>query len=255
MAANPYPNLGWNPVPGVPNEVSELQRKVKAAATALSTSHRQIEKLLGASSSWEGDAADAFRAALDGELPLYMKNAAHSLDKAATWLDKWDGDLSSHRELAKQYDEVAGEKKTAVSKAKQRHDEAGQNPDLKLGGKEYPSQEEADSATARLRAAERSLNEAATHLSNANTAYNDVIAKARALEGDPGSLGATSSLLRSRGGSARPSTPSARGSRRQASSCWNTPEPSAQFSVCWPSSQRRWRHSLPGLPLARVRLP
>ncbi|GAA2967538.1 putative T7SS-secreted protein [Streptomyces enissocaesilis] len=184
MAANPYPNLGWNPVPGLPGEVSELQRKVKAAASALSTSHGQITKLLGMSSSWEGDAADAFRSALDGELPQYMKNAADSLERAAAWLDKWDGDLSSHRDLAKQYDEVAGEKKTAADKAKQRHDEAGKNPDLQLGGRQYPSQEEADAATTRLRAAERSLNEAATHLTNANTAYNDVIIKARALEGD-----------------------------------------------------------------------
>lgn len=184
MAANPYPNLGWNPVPGIPGEVSALQRKVKAAATALSTSHRQIEKLLGVSSSWEGDAADAFRTALDGELPLYMKNAAHSLEKAAACLDTWDGDLTSHRDLAKKYDEDAREKKTAAEKAEQRHGEASKNPDLNLGGKEYPSPEEAEAATARLRAAERSLNEAATHLNNANTAYNDVITKARTLEGE-----------------------------------------------------------------------
>ncbi|MFH8571506.1 putative T7SS-secreted protein [Streptomyces sp. NPDC017993] len=184
MAANPYPNLGWNPVPGVPGEVSALQRKVKAAATALNSSHQQIERLLGESSHWEGEAADAFREALDGDLPLYMKNAAHSLEKAATWLGTWDGDLSSHRDLAKKYDDEAGEKKSAAEKAKQSHDEAGKNPDLQLGGKEYPTQQEADSATSRLRAAERSLNEAATHLNSANTAYKDVIGKARELEGD-----------------------------------------------------------------------
>ncbi|GGZ90412.1 putative T7SS-secreted protein [Streptomyces bluensis] len=183
MATNPYPNLGWNPVPGIPAEVAALQQKVKAAANALDSSHRQIERLLGESAHWEGDAADAFRDALDGELPKYMMNAARSLDKAAASLDGWNGDLSSHRDLAKKYDEEAGEKKSAAEKAKQHHDEAAKHPDLQAG-KEFPSQQEADAATARLRAAERSLNEAATQLNNANQAYEDVLTKARTLESE-----------------------------------------------------------------------
>ncbi|MBA2944934.1 WXG100 family type VII secretion target [Streptomyces himalayensis] len=184
MAANPYPSLGWNPVPGVPEEVSALHQKVKSAAETLDNCHRQIESLLAASSSWEGDAASAFRESLDGDLKEYMRNAGRSLGKAATWLGQWDGDLASHRDLAKKYDDAAREKKAAADKAQQRHDEASKNPDLKLGGKQYPSQEEADAATARLRAAEGALNEATTSLNNATTAYNDVIQKARELEGE-----------------------------------------------------------------------
>jgi hypothetical protein len=186
MGANPYPNLGWNPVTGMPGEVSALQQKVQAAASALSSSHAQIEKLLGESSHWEGEAANAFRDALDGELPTYMKNAAHSLEKASAWLGTWHGDLTSHRDLAQKYDGEAGEKKTAADNAKARHDEAGRDPDLQLAGKQYPSQEKADAATARLRAAEKSLGEAATHLTNANAAYDDVITKARTLETEHG---------------------------------------------------------------------
>lgn len=182
MAANPYPNLGWNPVPGAPDEVSALYRKVKSAGDTLSNCHRQIEYLLGASSSWEGDAASAFRDTLDGDLKLAMRNAGRSLEKAATWLGKWEGDLSTHRDLAKKYDDAAREKKAEADKAQQRYDDSKQHPDLKLGGKEHPSQAEADAATERMRAAERELNEATTHLNNANTAYNDVIKKARALE-------------------------------------------------------------------------
>ncbi|MDX6350560.1 MAG: hypothetical protein QOF84_5350, partial [Streptomyces sp.] len=147
MAVNPYPGLGWNPVPGIPEEVSALSRKVQAAATALHNSHRQIERLLGESSSWEGDAADAFRDALEGDLPLYMKNAAHSLEKAATWLGTWDQDLTSHRDLAKKYDDASREKKADADKAQQRYDDASRNPDLGLGGKEYATEAEADAAT------------------------------------------------------------------------------------------------------------
>ncbi|MGW3247838.1 putative T7SS-secreted protein [Streptomyces sp. NPDC001070] len=186
MAANPYPHLGWNPVPGIPDEVSALQLKVRAAATALNDSHRQIERLLGESDHWEGDAADAFRDALDGDLPLYMKNAAHSLEKAAVWLETWQGDLTSYRDLARKYDDAAGEKKAAADQARKRYDEAAADPDLKLAGQQFPSQEEADAATARLRAAERSLNEATTHLNKANAAYDDVIAKAQELEREHG---------------------------------------------------------------------
>nr|WP_239157852.1 hypothetical protein [Streptomyces sp. SID13726] len=139
--------------------------------------------MLGASSSWHGDAASAFRDTLDGDLKTAMKNAAQSLDKAAGALSKWEGDLTSHRDLAKKYDDAARENKADATKAQTRYDQAKGNPDLKLGGKEYPSQAEADAATERLRTAERELNEATTHLNNANNAYNAVITKAKELEG------------------------------------------------------------------------
>jgi uncharacterized protein YukE len=186
MTANSYPNLGWNPVPGVPEEVSALQRKVKSAAETLDNCHRQIERLLAASSSWQGDAASAFRDSLDGDLKEYMRNAGRSLGEAASRLAAWDGDLASHRDLARKYDEAAREKKAAVDKARRRRDEADKHPDLRLAGKEFPSQEEADAATARLRAAERALSEATAQLDNATTAYDDVIARARALEEEHG---------------------------------------------------------------------
>jgi hypothetical protein len=183
VAANPYPSLGWNPVPGIPEQVTSLHRKVKSAADTLNNCHRQIEYLLGASSGWQGDAASAFRDTLDGDLKTAMMNAGHSLDKAAAALSTWQGDLTSHRDLAKKYDDAARENKADADKAQSRYDQAKGNPDLKLGGKEYPSQAEADAATERLRTAERELNEATTHLNNANAAYNDVITKAKELEG------------------------------------------------------------------------
>ncbi|MEV0096614.1 putative T7SS-secreted protein [Streptomyces sp. NPDC050738] len=178
----PYPNLGWDPAPGVPTEVNALQSKVTSAATALRNCHAQLQKLIGESSYWEGDAATAFREAIDGELPTYIKNAARSLEKASAQLKIWDGDLTSNRDLAKKYDEAAAEKKTATVTAQRRHDAAAGHPDLKLAGQTFPSQEEADTATERLRAAEKSLGEATTALNSANAAYDDVIRKAEELE-------------------------------------------------------------------------
>ncbi|MGR8007909.1 putative T7SS-secreted protein [Streptomyces hypolithicus] len=182
MAPNPYPNLGWNPVPGIPSEVNALKQKVTSAATALRTCHTQLEKLIGESSYWEGDAAKAFREAIDGELPTYIKNAARSLEKASAQLSNWDGYLTANRDLARKYDAVAGERKTAANTAKKRHEKAGQHPDLGLANQQFSTQEEADAATARLRSAERSLNEATTALNQANGAYDEVITNARMLE-------------------------------------------------------------------------
>ncbi|MFE6625067.1 WXG100 family type VII secretion target [Streptomyces sp. NPDC057740] len=182
MAANPYPNLGWNPVPGIPDEVNSLRQKVSSAATALRSCHTQLDKLIGESSYWEGDAAKAFREAIDGELPTYIKNAARSLEKAAAQLSNWDGYLTSNRDLARKYDDAAAEKKAAVTSAKEHHAHAEKHPDLGLAGQQFPTQEEADAATARLRAAERNLNLATIALNKANGEYNDIIAKAEVLE-------------------------------------------------------------------------
>ncbi|MDQ0993393.1 hypothetical protein [Streptomyces sp. V3I7] len=182
MATNPYPNLGWNPVPGIPGEVNALRQKVSSAAVSLRNCHAQLSRLSGESSYWEGDAAKAFRKAINGDLETYIKNAARSLEKAAAQLGNWDGYLTSNRDLAQKYDNAAAEKKSAVASAKERHAQAEHHPDLKLAGQQFSSQEEADVATERLRAAERSLNEATVALNLANNEYNDVIRKAEVLE-------------------------------------------------------------------------
>ncbi|MFR9755170.1 putative T7SS-secreted protein [Streptomyces sp. TR06-5] len=183
MAHNPFPHLGWNPVPGIPSEVDSLVSKVKKAADALRDSQRKIDRLVGESSYWEGDAADAFRGALEGELQEYMKNAARSMEKATAHLKAWDENLSSNRDLAKKYDDEAKEKKAAADGAKTAYDTACKDPDLNLGGREYPSQAEADAATSRLKSAEKRLREASTTLQNANTAFDEVIKKAKSLDG------------------------------------------------------------------------
>jgi len=184
VATNPYPNIGWNPVPGVPAEVAKLQQKVAAAATALENTHRQLTQLTGESSYWEGDAAEEFRRHLDGDLPKYIKKAASALRSAATQLHRWDGQLTSNRELAKKYDAEAADKKAAADKAKHSYDQAAQHPDLRLAGQTFPSQEEADDATTRLRSAERELNEANTALTKANDEYDALNRKIKELESE-----------------------------------------------------------------------
>ncbi|MFE6174403.1 putative T7SS-secreted protein [Streptomyces sp. NPDC056464] len=184
MAANPYPNIGWNPVPGIPAEVTKLQQRVASAATALENTHRQLTKLTGESSYWEGDAAEEFRKSIDGDLTKYIKKAASALRSASKQLHNWDGQLASNRGLARKYDDEAAEKKAAADKAKHSYDQAAQHPDLKLANQTFPSQEEADDATARLRSAERELNEASTAVTKANNEYESLNRKIKELESE-----------------------------------------------------------------------
>ncbi|MFE0534765.1 putative T7SS-secreted protein [Streptomyces nigra] len=184
MAANPYPNIGWNPVPGVPAEVAKLQQKVAAAATALENTHRQLTRLTSESSYWEGDAAEEFRKSLDGDLSRYIRSAASALRSASNQLHRWDGQLASNRGLARKYDDEAADRKAAAEKAKTAYDLAARHPDLKLANQSFPPQQEADDATARLRAAERELNEAGSALSKANSEYESLNGKIKALESE-----------------------------------------------------------------------
>ncbi|MEV6786097.1 hypothetical protein [Streptomyces sp. NPDC051098] len=117
-----YPHLGWNPVPGNPSAVSTLQTKLNSSAEALGTAYRLVTELLGQSSFWHGEAADAFRAAIDGELPKYLKNAHRSVSKAAKQLGRWHDDLVSYQATARRYDTQAKLDTATITKAEAHHD-------------------------------------------------------------------------------------------------------------------------------------
>ncbi|WCH92612.1 hypothetical protein POD33_11015 [Streptomyces moderatus] len=183
MAQNPYLNLGWNPVPGEPGEVERLRTQLVNSASALRTAYRKIDKLLGESSFWEGDAAAGFREALDGDLPKYMKDAHRSLTQAAGHLGTWHGGLTGRRELAHRYDVEAGEHRSALRAADSRHEKARQDPDLGLAEQTLDEGPEPRAAQTRLTAADARLGEAVTAVDNAQAALDEVMRKARELEG------------------------------------------------------------------------
>ncbi|MCX4820624.1 hypothetical protein OG883_12015 [Streptomyces sp. NBC_01142] len=125
-----YPYLGWNPVPGSPSAISALQRKLSTSATALGTAHRLVNQLLGESAYWQGEAADAFRGALDGDLPRYLKNAHRSVSKAASQLQTWHDDLVGYQATAKRYDARAELDQAAVTRAEAHHEKTRTAPEL-----------------------------------------------------------------------------------------------------------------------------
>ncbi|MFF4212691.1 hypothetical protein ACFYZE_25690 [Streptomyces sp. NPDC001796] len=170
-------------MPGEPGEVEKLRTQLVNSASALQTAYQKIDKLLGESSFWEGDAALGFREALDGDLPKYMKDAHRSLTLAAGHLGTWHGGLTSRRELAHKYDAEAADHKGELKAANSRHDVAKQDPDLKLAGQTFEEGPELETAQARLNAATARLNDAVTAVNKAQGALDDVMCKARELEG------------------------------------------------------------------------
>ncbi|MFD7678752.1 hypothetical protein [Streptomyces sp. NPDC059271] len=131
-----YPHLGFNPVPGSPDTVRALHKKLGNCAKVLEETHGLVTKLMEGS-YWKGDAAVAFREQLDGgPLPLNLKNAAHSVRKAARQLDRWESELDDFQRRAKRLEEDAKEAQAAVDSAQGRASKAGDDPDLhKKGGR------------------------------------------------------------------------------------------------------------------------
>jgi ribosomal protein S21 len=129
-----YPHLGFNPVPGDTETVRGLEKKLSGCAKVLQEAYDLVTKLLDGS-CWKGDAAVAFREQLDGgPLPLNLKNAAHSIRKAARQLDRWEGELDDFQRRARKLEDDARDAQAAVDRAQGRADSAGRDPGLKKEG-------------------------------------------------------------------------------------------------------------------------
>lgn len=183
MTANPYTHLGFNPAPGTVTTVSDLAAKLKKSAETISAAHRMIEKLRGGT-SWEGDAAVAFRQELDGALPTNLKNAHTSITKAATALSSWQSALSGYQDRAETLDGEAKAAKEKLSTAEGREKAASGHPDLKLAGQTFTEGAELRNAQSRLDRATEALNDARTAVANARSAYDTVIKRAHELQAE-----------------------------------------------------------------------
>ncbi|CAL9403696.1 hypothetical protein SUDANB6_01509 [Streptomyces sp. enrichment culture] len=183
MTANPYPHLGFNPAPGSVSAVSDLTAKLRRSAQTIADAHRMIENLRSGS-SWEGDAAVAFREQLDGALPTNLKNAHTSITRAAAALADWQKALDGYQDRARTLDGQAKEAKGRIEAAEGREKAASGNPDLKLAGRTFTDDAALKDAQARLDKATEELNKAREAVNDARTAYDDVIKRARELEED-----------------------------------------------------------------------
>ncbi|MFB7496966.1 hypothetical protein ACFC09_20170 [Streptomyces sp. NPDC056161] len=138
QSPNPdFPHLGFNPAPGSTETVSDLYKKLSSCTKALEETHGLVTQLMDGS-YWKGDAAVAFREQLDGgPLPRNLKNAAHSIRKAARQLNYWEGELEEFRRRARKLEQDAEGAQAVIDAAKGHAAEAKNDPGLKGEGSRY----------------------------------------------------------------------------------------------------------------------
>ncbi|NWF24960.1 hypothetical protein HW130_01575 [Streptomyces sp. PKU-EA00015] len=167
-----YPHLGWDPAPGSPAEIAALQKKLQTSATALGTAHALVNRLLGESAHWRGEAAQAFRGALDGDLPRYLRNAHRSVSKASARLLSWHEDLVGYQATARTYETRARLSSAELRRAESHHDALAASPDAPP-----PDLRTAASAVTRARTALASVRALAHELEATHAAEAARIAK------------------------------------------------------------------------------
>ncbi|MFF1699498.1 putative T7SS-secreted protein [Streptomyces sp. NPDC058257] len=168
-ASSTYPDLGFDPAPGDCDTVKELRKKLDNCVTVLRDTRKVVTKLMDGS-YWEGDAAVAFREAVkDGPLALNLKNAARSIEKAATQLERWEGDLDDYQRRAKALDGKAKEAREVLKAAQGHADTAGADPDLDKKGDKQGD-------------AKKSLKLANGKVEDAQAELDRILGRARSLE-------------------------------------------------------------------------
>ncbi|MFC5906606.1 hypothetical protein [Streptacidiphilus monticola] len=180
-----YPHLGFNPVPGRPDDVSAVNATLQQATATLKEAGgllTQVEQ--SGSEIWQGAAGDAFRSHVDQELTKRLSTAQTSLEDALNILQGWYSTLVSHRTSAAQLDTEAAEAQQSQQQAQIQLEQAQANPDLQLAGRHFDTDAELQSAQNRLDAAVQGVDTASSALNDANGRLESIMRRARELQSE-----------------------------------------------------------------------
>ncbi|MEU3710182.1 hypothetical protein [Streptomyces catenulae] len=143
-----------------------MKTKLTTSAKTLEDAISLIQRLRSGT-SWEGDAAVAFREELDGALPENLKKAHTSISRAAEALGKWNSSLAGYKDDARKLDNEARAALETLDSAKAKEKEASSNPDLDLANQTFDDDASLQNAQARLDKATSSLQRARDALDDA----------------------------------------------------------------------------------------
>lgn len=184
MSDNPYPNLGFNPVPGVPDNVESMKTTLDGATHALSETNSQLSRLRdGTDGVWKGQAGDAFRAHFDNTLGTDLKLAQDSLDKAVHLLNDWHGNLVGFKSTAGGLEQEMAAATNSHTQAEASLTRAKANPDLQLVGQTFSAQD-LPAAQQRINTAEAAVTSATTAVNDARGTIDSILKRAHDLEHD-----------------------------------------------------------------------
>jgi hypothetical protein len=185
-----YPNLGFNPVPGAPDNVERMSSKIATAVGSLAESNQLISRLRDANDSvWQGDAGNAFREHFNNKLAKNLDHAQTSLEKAVGVLGRWHGDLVSFKGRAQQLDDEAAQAKNRQQQAMANYDQAKSNGDIGLGGMVFGDPVSLAQAKTRYDAAMGTLRTAAADLDTVNADLDAIMRRAKDVEGEHHAVG------------------------------------------------------------------
>jgi uncharacterized phage infection (PIP) family protein YhgE len=184
MSDPQYPNLGFNPVPGMPDAVESLHGKVSAAVDSMSQANRLLGRLRNANDSvWQGDAGNAFREHFNTKLADELDHAHQSLSKAVGVIQGWHTDLLGFKDTAGKLEAEAAQARQAQTEAESALQQAKSNPDLGLANKIFTDPAVLQQAQSRLDTAESALRGASAKAQGAAESLADIIRRAKDLEG------------------------------------------------------------------------
>lgn len=189
MAENPYPNLGFNPVPGLPADVDGLRTRIDAAATAIRDTNAVLTRLRDSNDDvWKGEAGNAFRTSFDATLAQDLGHAQSSLEEAVGLLDEWYRNLVTYQDTARLLEieaaNAVGQQIQATTALRQ----AQANPDLQLAGKTFDDPAALASAQARLDVAAAAVRTATDTLNHWNNELTAIRQRATTLQGEHNTL-------------------------------------------------------------------
>ncbi|MEU4598226.1 hypothetical protein [Nocardia sp. NPDC023988] len=183
MTTNPYPNLGFNPVPGAVGDVAGLQTKINSSCEAIKETNTLLTRLRNSNDdAWKGDAGNAFRANFDATLAQDLGYAQASLEKAVALIQEWHTNLISFQETAKGLETEAAEARGQHAQAVTTLNQAKSNPDLALANQSFADAESLQAAQTRLDAATAKVNSATSSVNEWQSKIDSVITRARELE-------------------------------------------------------------------------
>lgn len=183
MAANPCPNLGFNPVEGLPADVEATVASISSAATVVDEANALIGRLSDANdAAWRGAAGDAFRAHLDQTLSTDLRMAGNSLGEALALFRRWHEDLVAMTEDARRLDAEAGAARAALAAAEAELARAQANPDLALAGRLFDPGPELQAAQQRLDAATGAVRRAQGAVGECSATLESIRQRARELQ-------------------------------------------------------------------------
>ncbi|MBF6062011.1 hypothetical protein IU500_19320 [Nocardia terpenica] len=192
MSENPYPSLGFNPVPGSPADVTGLRGQIDSAHEAVRDTNELLGRLRNSNDSvWIGEGGDAFRAAFDATLAQDLGYAQSSLERAVGLCDQWHTGLVGFQDTTNGLETEAAAARGQHAQAVAALQRAQSNPDLGLANRQFSDANQLAAAQSRLNAAVAQVHSASTAVDESQGQIDSIIKRARDLESEHNQLART----------------------------------------------------------------